>query len=129
MTASTPQAIGEAEITGRAGEPCATTGPGAAGFDHYTLKVVSGSLVKGVPAFALVNALGTLTAGAEGVTGDIDGDGQPETFRSCTSTEGVHLSIWTGKPLEGRRRWHHYHYLGFDVTPDCTEKDTLPDPP
>jgi hypothetical protein len=129
VTASTPQAIGDAEVAGRTNEPCAPADPGAAESDHYTLKVVSGSLVKGAPAFALVNALGALTARADGVEGDIDGDGQPESFRFCTSAEGVHLSVWTGRPLEGRRRWHHYYYLGFDVTPDCTERDTLPDPP
>jgi hypothetical protein len=51
---------------------------------------------------------------------DIDGDGTEETFRSCTSSEGVHLTIWNGR----QRRWHGYHYLGYDTEPTCSEAET-----
>jgi hypothetical protein len=63
-----------------------------------------------------------------GVTGvavaaDIDGDSQQEYFRSCTSTEGVHLTVWSGTALTGQRRWHAYHYLGYDMVPSCTSAE------
>jgi hypothetical protein len=44
-------------------------------------------------------------------------------FRSCASREGLHLTAWAGKPLEGKRLWSKYYYLGYDVDPDCTELD------
>jgi hypothetical protein len=54
------------------------------------------------------------------VVADLDGDGQREFFRSCTSVEGVHLTVWSGAPLTGQRRWHAYHYVGYDMVPSCT---------
>jgi hypothetical protein len=57
------------------------------------------------------------------VRGDIDGDKKEEYFRSCTSTEGIHFTIWAGKPLKSHRRWHAYVYLGYDLEPTCTDKD------
>jgi hypothetical protein len=55
---------------------------------------------------------------------DVDADGQEERFRECTSMEGLHLTIWTGTPLTGQRRWHTYYYLGYDLQPTCTEAET-----
>ncbi len=43
--------------------------------------------------------------------------------RSCTSQEGVHLTAWTGVPLQSRRLWHTYFYLGYDVEPSCQDAD------
>jgi len=37
--------------------------------------------------------------------------------RSCTSSEGLHVTLWSGKPLETTRLWHAYYYLGYDVDP------------
>lgn len=54
---------------------------------------------------------------------DINGDGKPEFFRLCASNEGLHLTIWTGKPLKGKRIWHSYYYLHYDTEPDCKKKD------
>ena len=45
-------------------------------------------------------------------------------FRSCTSSEGVHLSAWPSNRLEGRPFWHAYAYLGYDVDPACSEAET-----
>lgn len=58
------------------------------------------------------------------VEADLDGDGVPERFRACTSSEGVHLTIWSGQPLTGRLRWHRYVYLGYDVDPTCAAAET-----
>lgn len=54
---------------------------------------------------------------------DLNGDGKREYFRTCTSNEGVHLTVWTGKPLIGRRIWHSYYYLRYDTEPTCKKKD------
>jgi hypothetical protein len=49
--------------------------------------------------------------------------------RLCTSREGFHLTAWAGEPLETRRLWHQYYYLGYDVEPSCTEKEVSRDVP
>jgi len=74
-------------------------------------------------------ALGFGVAGMEpdlaatGAALDLDGNGTPEGFRSCTSSEGLHLTVWYGEPLATARLWHGYVYLGYDTEPDCDEKD------
>ena len=59
------------------------------------------------------------------VSPDLDGDGRHAYFRSCASAEGLHLTVWSEAPL-GRRRFHAYHDLGYDVDPSCTEADVRP---
>lgn len=44
-------------------------------------------------------------------------------FRSCTSTEGFHFSIWSGTKLKEQEIWRRYFYLGYDVEPTCAERD------
>ncbi|MCK4867017.1 MAG: hypothetical protein KAT39_03120, partial [Alphaproteobacteria bacterium] len=63
--------------------------------------------------------------GASGtmVSCDLETGGSPQSFRVCASREGLHFSVWSGKPLEGARRWHAYYYLGYDIEPDCTDRD------
>jgi hypothetical protein len=72
---------------------------------------------------ALLLAPGILKGSPRGIEGDIDGDGTAERLRVCTSNEGLHLTIWSGEPLVGPRRWHRYLYLGYDVEPSCVPKD------
>lgn len=78
-----------------------------------------------VPAIGIVGFGGSLQSDGGMLSADLDGDGQREYFRACTSSEGVHLTIWTGKPLTGRLRWHGYQALGYDVEPDCKPEETV----
>jgi hypothetical protein len=129
VTTSKPQSAGEANIVATRDKACTAAGPNVPGLSHFEFKLVPASLEKGAPAIAVAHSSRPLAIVDGSVTGDLDGDGQPESFRSCTSSEGVHLTVWTGKPLEGRRRWHDYYYLGYDVDPSCTDADTEPDTP
>jgi hypothetical protein len=43
--------------------------------------------------------------------------------RACASSEGLHLTGWSGIPLRSERLWHQYYYLGYDVEPDCEDAD------
>jgi hypothetical protein len=70
--------------------------------------------------------IAVLVEGASVLAGpatELDRDGLPESYRACTSLEGVHLTVWAGEPLRGERLWHHYHYLGYDVEPTCVDAD------
>jgi hypothetical protein len=57
------------------------------------------------------------------VSADLDGDGRREFFRRCPSGEGLHFTIWAGPPLQSKRLWHYYYYLGYDTVPTCKGKD------
>jgi hypothetical protein len=76
------------------------------------------------PQIAIAGYAGAFASEGDLLAADLDGDGKKEYFRACTSSEGVHLTVWTGRPLTGVRRWHQYHYLGYDVDPDCRPEDT-----
>jgi len=75
------------------------------------------------PAIAVVGFTGEFPVVNGEVRGDLNGDGTAESFRSCTSNEGLHLTVWTGEALKTERLWHEYYYLGYDVEPSCTARD------
>ena len=100
----------------------------ATGIDarFYSLKLIG----KGVdlsepmpPAIAIVGSAKPVLLKRGIASADLDGDGRTEFFRICTSNEGNHLTIWSGLPLQGKKRWHAYYYLGYDVVPNCRKKD------
>jgi hypothetical protein len=126
VNTDTPPTTGEAEIVRKLDETCIPSDQKISGLSHYELKVVRGTLTKSAPAFAIASFAGELTVKDASVYGDLDGDHRVAAFRSCTSQEGVHLTVWKGRPLRGVRKWHFYYYLGYDVEPSCTMSDTKP---
>ena len=98
------------------------------GFE-YLLKVVSGSYQ--MMPYQELNPVGIAVVGVRqkinfvggAASLDLEEDGQPDFFRTCTSNEGIHLTVWSGKPLESERKWHWYVDLNFDTVPTCVEKD------
>ena len=92
----------------------------------YEIKLAQKSTLGFMPAIAIVDFGGAWEKRGALVEANLDGEGQAEYFRSCTSNEGIHFTVWTGQPITGILRWHHYRYLGYDVTPDCkTEEMSL----
>lgn len=75
------------------------------------------------PAIAVVGFSGEFRVVKGKVRGDLNGDGTSESFRSCSSNEGLHLTVWAGEALKTKRLWHEYYYLGFDVQPSCNPQD------
>lgn len=98
---------------------------GGYGWADYLVRDVPGSAhSRGEgPAIALVGGAASFSASNGSLHVDADGDGVIETFRSCTSQEGLHLTLWAGMPQQGTRIWHHYFPLGYDVEPDCSPAD------
>jgi hypothetical protein len=60
-----------------------------------------------------------ITGAGDIVLANLDNDDRTETFRGCTSQEGIHLTIWTGSV----RRWHAYVSLGYDVESSCRPEE------
>ncbi|MCU0239401.1 MAG: hypothetical protein MUC29_08160 [Pyrinomonadaceae bacterium] len=54
---------------------------------------------------------------------DIDNDGKEEYFRECTGEESLHLMVWRGKPLIGKRVWKSYYDFSYGTVPTCTKED------
>ena len=50
---------------------------------------------------------------------DLTGDGTPETFTQCSTSEGVSFRVWSGTPYQGLPIWSGYDYLGYDVEANC----------
>ncbi len=89
------------------------------GESSYQLE--AGKLDKARIYFALAGRVdGMRVAGAEVKTRFANRD---LVFRSCTSTEGFHFSIWSGTKLKEQEIWRRYFYLGYDVEPTCAERD------
>jgi hypothetical protein len=50
---------------------------------------------------------------------DLTGDGMPETFTECATSEGVSFRVWSGTPYQGVPIWSGYYYLAYDVETTC----------
>ena len=99
---------------------CPPTDSGDPSLRSYPIHLEKNDLASAMPAIAIVNFRGAFSREGDLLAADLDNDGQPEYFRSCTSTEGIHFTVWSGAPLKGRLRWHQYYYLGYDVEATCT---------
>jgi hypothetical protein len=124
--AAMPQAVGTARV-GTPAAACDAIFSDTTGSTRYDATILTGSLDEGMPALAVAGLPRPLVVSDGVLNTDIDGDGRPDAFRFCTSTDGVHLTLWNGTPSGGRREWHRYVYLGYDLDPTCTEAETKPD--
>ena len=55
---------------------------------------------------------------------DLDRDGVAERFFTCASYEGVHLTVWSGEPMNSEERWHRYYYVPYSTEPTCFPADS-----
>jgi hypothetical protein len=99
---------------------CAERGISDPAQHAYDIQFNTQPLAAETPAIGLLNYKGDIGKDGTRFFADLDNDRQPEYFSSCASTEGIHFSVWTGKPVIGKLRWHQYYYLGYDITPTCT---------
>ena len=91
---------------------------------RYKLAIVGDAELRpGTTGFGLAGIDDGCKASESIVSCNLEPGGPLHFFRICASREGLHFSIWSGEPLEGARRWRAYYYLGYDVEPDCTERD------
>jgi hypothetical protein len=119
-----PQKIARAAIDEKVNGSCTRGGFNDDGGDCYKLRPISGEIDKMGCAFGIVKTTASFTNLKGRVSADLDNDGVAEHFRVCTSMEGLHLTVWSGMPLKGKRQWHRYFYLGYDVEPNCADSDT-----
>jgi hypothetical protein len=120
VQADDPPAVATAAIIG-AGGGC--PGERSHGMVGYRLRITKGAVRRDAALIAVLGgAVPTLDDGL--VQADLQGGGRMATFRSCTSADGVHLTVWDGASQQARRLWHDYYYLGQDLEPSCSDRET-----
>ncbi|MBI3899713.1 MAG: hypothetical protein HY308_15665 [Gammaproteobacteria bacterium] len=50
---------------------------------------------------------------------DVNGDGSPDQFTQCSTTEGVSFNLWAKSAYEGKPLWSGYYYIGYDTEANC----------
>jgi hypothetical protein len=106
---------------------CASTVPGTGieepGDSLYMVSTSPEPPVGAAPLIALNQTFERLVRRSDSVYVQLYNPDRLLSFRVCTSGEGLHLTAWVGPPITGRRVWHRYYYLGYDVDPNCVQQD------
>jgi len=113
----TPE-IGRGKITVKTVTPCDATNA-QANDSYYRLeaaKLGNGRIYIAVAARPNALRIGNRAISARFVNEEL-------SFRSCSSTEGLHFSAWSGTRTKQHPVWRRYYYLGYDVEPTCVERD------
>jgi hypothetical protein len=128
---SLPQTFTQAELAGGSSNPCPITKDVDPSVTSYELHVTQDSIPKLTPLIAVVGTAAPFSIVENNVRADLDQNGKAETFRACSSDNGIHLTVWFGKPVDAAVLWHGYYYEPNNpgVGPACTvPKETAPTP-
>jgi hypothetical protein len=117
-----PQRVVRARITGKLKSSCAALREATVQGTLYGLNFRSGLLEPGEFAIALPESWKVSVRNGK-VIGSQNGQDAILRFRACATAEGLHLTVWENQPLVGRRLWHQYVYLGYDLEPTCKAVD------
>jgi hypothetical protein len=118
-----PQYFITTQIVNRLSQSCSKNAdiPKGASFYSFRIKEAKKEIIW--PTIAVADYKGILKVEKGNVHTNLIGGGTFESFRVCTSKEGLHLTVWDHEPIKGKRLWHEYYYLGYDVETSCTERD------
>jgi hypothetical protein len=119
-----PQTYLSASIKGPSPSPCPITEEVQPGVSSYEIQVPPGSIPVS-PTMAVVANASVFHSTNNMVQSDLDQNGKMQSFRVCSSNDGVHLTLWSGQPLEGKLLWHGYYYEASNpgLGPQCTPRE------
>jgi len=124
---SLPQTSTQVQIGGMTNSPCPVSKEVDTSVSNYDLQVPSGAnLAKLTPLIAVTGTSATFTSAPNNtLQADLDQNGKFETFRACSSNDGLHLTVWSGSSLDGMLLWHGYYYepSSAGLGPACTPKE------
>jgi hypothetical protein len=130
VTTSAQQSTAIALVVELSSSTCPGIKDDQSSYTSYQLRVAPGTsdVQENMPLIAAIALPSQFKKHHEMVEAHLPGPlpSQFDTFQSCTSADGVHLTVWQGKPLVGKRVWHQYYYLGQDLEQTCTVKETAP---
>lgn len=114
-------------VTGRGANECSIEkvghGLSLPGDSLYTAAIVRDTARSAAIYFAVALPFRAFFRAGHTAAARLSEEGHVLNFRICASGEGLHLTAWDGKPLTGKRVWHCYYYLGYDMIPSCVEGD------
>jgi hypothetical protein len=119
---SKPQRLANGVITSKSTAPCAgfvatdLVGP------FYEIRLAAASIEQG----QLGVLIGKPVSSAQIIEGRAVAhvNGTAYQFNECTSSEAVHLTVRPLVDTQAKLVWHDYVYLGYDVDPTCTDKES-----
>ena len=114
-----PQKMAEATILQKTKRPKMTE----AGQSAYIIKLLQNTSDNRALAIGILSSKSRFHIDKGCVHANLDGDGFKDTFRIALSQEGAHQTVWSGEPLLGKRKWHGYFHLDYEVEPNATAKD------
>ncbi len=121
-----PAGFNQAEVAGPSQSACPVSKEVDPIVSNYELHVSQGSIQKLTPLIAVLGAPTKFSMGPNNtVQADLDQNGKVETFRACSGSDGIHLTVWAGNPLTGTLLWHGYYYEPSNpgLGPSCTAKE------
>lgn len=126
VTPTLPQSFQQAEIGAPSQSPCPVSQDVNPAFSSYDVRVTGAAPPKLTPLIAVIGTSAPFSTQNNNVAADLDQNGKTESFRACSATDGVHLTVWSGVPTTGSVVWHGFYYepnnVGFG--PPCSPKET-----
>ncbi len=117
-----PQRVARATVGPSLGAPCRALANADLSGPFQSILEAGDPFEPSELAIAVAGGLRTSVEGEQAIARSRNGSAR-YSFRTCTSNEGVHLTVWAGEPLANARVWHEYVYLGYDVEPSCVPRD------
>jgi hypothetical protein len=126
-----PQSFVDAQISGPDRNVCPISEEVAPGVTSYELSIPAAvAIPKLTPLIAVsgMSAAGGFVLDNLNVQADIDQTHAKNTFRACGASDGVHLTVWRGIPINGTLLWsgHYYESGSPGSLPTCTAAETSP---
>jgi hypothetical protein len=121
-----PQAFIQADVTGPSQRACPISKDVDPTVSNYDIHVTQGSVPKLTPVIGVLGASAPFSmAPNNSVQADLDQNGTMKTFRACSASNGIHLTVWSANPLDGTLLWHGYYYEPSNpgLGPSCTARE------
>lgn len=110
VSAIAPQSFTPATISAISPTPCPVTNEVDPAASNYNVDGSTNQLPKLTPLIAVARNPSVFNTNNNNVQADLDQNGKTETFRACSSADGIHLTVWSGAPLTGAILWRGYYY-------------------
>ena len=116
-----PQSFTPATIAGVSSSPCPIAKEVEPDLFSYALDVSQNQIPKLAPLIAAIASPSSFRTVNDTVEVDLNQNGRLSTFRACDSDDGVHLTMWSGNPLNGVVLWRGYYYEAGNpgTAPNC----------
>jgi hypothetical protein len=123
-----PQQFAQGQVGAVLNDACPVSKDPDAAATNYEVRLIQGSLPKLSPLIAVIGPAAPFSMGANNyVQADLEQNNKFESFRACSGTDGAHLTVWSGNPLDSSLLWHGFYYEPGNpgVGPVCTPKETV----